>query len=155
MKNIIALTIPIFFLLSCKQTKNESEKTYNQTKTADTIIEIVKLTINPKSFKLSSLPETVEIEMKNKTNDTITTDDHYQIEKLEEDKWINILPKNMTFYDIGYDLKPLDNKIFEEKLLKNEISYNSGKYRVVKYYLKPDYQKTREKNNVYAEFEIE
>lgn len=152
MKKIIALTIPIFFLLSCKQTKNESEKTYNQTKTADKIVE---LTIEPKTFKLSSLPETVEIKMKNKTSDTITTGDYYQIEKLEEDKWINISSKDMTFHDIGYDLKPLDNKIFEEKLLKNEISYNSGKYRVVKYYLRPDYQKTREKINIYAEFEIE
>lgn len=152
MKKIIALTIPIFFLLSCKQTKNESEKTYNQTKTEDKIVE---LTIEPKTFKLSSLPETVEIKMKNKTSDTITTGDYYQIEKLEEDKWINISPKDITFYDIGYDLKPLDNKIFEEKLLKNEISYNSGKYRVEKYYARPNHQKTKEKNNVYAEFEIE
>lgn len=155
MKKIIALTIPIFFLLSCKQTKNESEKTYNQTKIEDTSNGIVELMINSKSFKLSSLPETVEIEMMNKTSDTITTGDFYQIEILKEDKWINISPKDITFYEIGYDLKPLDNKIFEEKLLKNEISYNSGKYRVEKYYARPNHQKTKEKNNVYAEFEIE
>lgn len=152
MKKIIALTIPIFFLLSCKQTKNESEKIYNHNKTEDKNVE---LTIEPTSFRLSSLPEIVEIKMKNKTSDTITTGEYYQIEKLEEDKWINILPKDMSFRDIGYDLKPLDNKIFKEKLLKNKISYNSGKYRVVKYYVRPDYQNTREKINIYAEFEIE
>lgn len=152
MKKIIALTIPIFFLLSCKQTKNESEKTYNQTKTADKIVE---LTIEPKTFKLSSLPETVEIEMNNKTSDTITTGDHYQIEKLEVDKWINILPRDMLFYDIGYIIKPFDNKIFDKKLFKNKINYESGKYRVVKYYVRPNNQKTKGKNNVYAEFEIE
>lgn len=152
MKKIIALTIPIFFLLSCKQTKNESEKIYNHNKTEDKNVE---LTIEPTSFRLSSLPEIVEIKMKNKTSDTITTGEYYQIEKLEEDKWINILPKDMSFPDIGYDLKPLDNKIFKEKLLKNKISYNSGKYRVVKYYVRPDYQNTREKINIYAEFEIE
>lgn len=152
MKKIIALTIPIFFLLSCKQTKNESVKTYNHTKTADKIVE---LTIEPKTFKLSSLPETVEIKMKNKTSDTITISDYYQIEKLEEDKWINISPKDITFYDIGYDILPFDNILFEKKLFENKINYASGKYRVVKYYVRPDYKKKRKKINIYAEFEIE
>lgn len=155
MKKTIALIIPIFFLLSCNQAKNKNKEKRNQTVTKDTISEIVELAIKPNTFKLSSLPGTVKVQMGNNTTDTITTGDYYRIEKLEENEWTNVSPKDMTFYDIGYDLKPFDNKTFEEKLLKNKINYNSGKYRIVKNYVKPDYQKTRENFYVYAEFDIQ
>nr|WP_321413531.1 immunoglobulin-like domain-containing protein [uncultured Allomuricauda sp.] len=92
--------------------------------------------------------------MTNNTNDTITTGEHFRIEKFENNEWIDFTPKDIAFNDIGYELKPYGVKTFHENLFKNKIDYKQGKYRIVKYYFKSDYQQTNEDFNIYAEFEI-
>lgn len=91
--------------------------------------------------------------MTNKTNDTITTGLYYQIEHYKNNGWIEIMPAQF-FHDLGYRLKPSDFHTFDKKLLTNQIDYDIGKYRIVKYYLKSDYKNTKKKFNVYTEFTI-
>ena len=92
--------------------------------------------------------------MTNNTNDTITTGLYYRIEFYEKKEWKVISPEQF-FVDLGWTLIPSGFHTFETKLLKEQINYKAGKYRIVKYYLKSDYQKTKEELNVYAEFNIE
>lgn len=142
-------------LLSCNQIKNNKKKKSIENKqTKDIIIETVSLSVEPNVFKLSELPEKVEVTMTNNTNDTITTGLHYQIEHYKNNEWIEVSP-DQFFHDLGYKLIPSDFHTFDKKLLTKQIDYNVGKYRIVKYYLKSDYQKAKKDFKVYAEFNIE
>lgn len=154
MKNLILFIISVTILLSCTQTKQKEQLTEKE-QAIDVIDKSVSLSLESKVFKLSELPDTVMVTMTNNTNDTITTGLHYQIENYENNEWKEISPKDIVFHDLGWQLKPTDSEGFEKKLYKDQISYKVGKYRIVKYYLNSDYQKTKENFNVYAEFEIE
>lgn len=92
--------------------------------------------------------------MTNNTNDTITTGLHYQIEQYKDNEWIKVSP-DQFFYDLGILLRPSDFHTFDKKLLRKQIEYKVGAYRIKKYYLKSDYQKERKSFNVYAAFNIE
>lgn len=157
MKKFILLMIAATILLSCNQLKSdkEAEPTGNKSgQKGDSINGIVKLSLEPAEFKLFQLPDTIKVTMINHTKDTITTGEHYSIEKLGNNEWIGISAEDMAFHDIGYVLRPNDTKIFTKYLFKNIINYKTGKYRVVKYYLKHDHQKAKKNFNVYAEFDI-
>lgn len=155
MQKTITLMILIIFLLSCNQTKNNKEKKPSENiQTRDIVIETVSLSAKPNVFKLSELPETVEVTMMNNTNDTITTGLHYQIEHYKNNEWIEVSPEQF-FHDLGYRLTPSDFHTFDKKFLTKQINYNVGKYRIAKYYLKSDYQKTKKEFKIYAEFNIE
>ena len=65
-----------------------------------------------------------------------------------------ISPKDILFHDLGWRLKPSESENFNMKLYKDQINYKTGKYRIVKYYLNSDYQKTKETHNVYGQFDI-
>lgn len=157
MKKLVLLIISITFLLSCnhKQTKNSEEKSAKNEQVNDIVDKTVSLLVEPNVFKLSEIPDTVTVTMTNNTNDTITTGLHYQIEHYEKNEWKEISPKDIVFHDLGWKLKPTDAENFEKKLYKDKISYKVGKYRIVKYYLNADYQKTKENFKVYAEFNVE
>ena len=154
MKNFILLITSIIFLLSCNRTKKEGEQPIKKEQINNREKKSVSLSVEPTVFKLSEIPDTLKVTMTNNTNDTITTGLHYWIENYEHYKWKEISPKDITFNDIGWQLKPNETENFAKKLYKDQINYKVGKYRIVKYYLNSDYQKTRESHNVYGEFEI-
>ncbi len=155
-KNIILIASAIV-LLSCNQTN--TDKTENPTdnsseQKSNTNDQTVKLSLTSAELQLSELPDAIKVTMTNNTNDTITTGEHFRIEKFENNEWIDFTPKDIAFTDIGYELMPYASKTFNENLFKNQIDYKSGKYRIAKYYLKSDYRKTKEEFNTYAEFEM-
>jgi len=157
MKYFLLLITSAGFLLSCNQTKSNNDKTpakNNSVQMADTINKTVKLSAEPKTLKLSALPDSIKVIMTNNTADTITTGLHYYIEKREANQWQEISPKDIAFIDLGWQLRPTETKNFEKKLFKDQINYKTGKYRIVKYYLKSDYQQTKQKFTVDAEFTI-
>lgn len=154
---VILLFIAGILLTSCDQNKpsNESEsakkqKIINQSKLQDTVL----LSSPTDVFKLSSIPDTLSFKMINHTKDTLMTGLHYDIQKLENNKWIKALP-DQAFNDIGIIVLPSESKSFTVRTIKDQVIYKSGTYRVVKYYLKNDFQKTREQFFVYAEFRME
>lgn len=155
MKNFTLLIISATLLFGCNQTKKEEKK---QSATAEQAIDIehksVSLSIEPSIFELAEIPDTITVKMTNNSNDTISTGLHYQIENYENNEWKEVSPKDIVFQDLGWRLKPTESENFEKKLYKDQISYKVGKYRIVKYYLNSDYQKTKENFNVYAEFEV-
>lgn len=121
---------------------------------ADTITTTVSLKCEPDAFHLSSLPDTLRIVMINNTNDTITTGMHFEIEHLENKRWVKVSP-DQAFQDIGFAIYPNESKSFTTSLLKDQIRYKAGVYRLVKFYLKPDFEKTRNQMFAYGEFRIE
>lgn len=154
-RTLILLMITTIFLSSCNQTKNDKKgKSIENKQTKNIVSKTVSLSVEPNVFKLSELPETVEVTMTNNTNDTITTGLHYQIEHYKNNEWIEVSP-DQFFQDLGYRLTPSDFHTFDKRLLTEQIDYNVGKFRIVKYYLKFDYQKTKTDFKVYAEFNIE
>lgn len=157
MKNLLILIISTAFLLSCNQ-RNDNKEVHtidNSAQSADTISKTIKLSAQPETLKLSAFPDSITVILTNNTIDTITSGLHYVIEKLEDNKWNEVSPKDIVFHDLGWHLKPNDTESFGKKLYKNQIDYKAGRYRIVKYYLKSDYQQTKENYNVYAEFNIE
>jgi|SRR5690554_3292431 len=153
---IISIWIAVAFLTGCNDTKNiDSEKTskvvIEQIANTDTVI----LSIAPKVFKLSELPDTLYVTMTNNTSDTITTGLHYRIEAFINNEWKSVSPEDIAYQDIGFRLQPAEYRVFDKLLLKDQIAYQVGKYRIVKYYLKSDYQRNKKTYNLYAEFNIE
>lgn len=156
MKKLILLIISTILLSSCnQQTKAKEEPSAKNEQVNDIADKTVSLSVEPNVFKRSEIPDAVTVTMANNTNDTITTGLHYQIENYENNGWKEVSPKDIVFNDLGWRLKPADSENFEKKLYKAQINYKPGKYRIVKYYLKSDYQKTKEHFDVYAEFEVE
>lgn len=141
-------------LVSCDQTKKEEEQSTKKEQVNGIAHESVLLSVEPRVFKLSEIPDTIIVKMTNNTNDTITTGVHYQIENYDNNEWKEVSPKDMVFHDLGWRLKPTESENFDKKLYKDQINYKSGKYRIVKYYLNSDYQKTKKNHDVYGEFEI-
>jgi len=156
MRNLILLAIATIFLSGCNQPqKAKEEKSTQKGQVNDLVDKSVTLSVEPSVFLLSKLPETITTTMANTTEDTITTGLQYKIESYQNNKWKEISPNDMLFQDLGWQLKPTDTQNFTKKLYKDQIEYKAGKYRIVKHYLKSDYQKTRERFTVYAEFDIE
>src|SRR5690606_24049608 len=113
--------------------------------------EIVSLLVTPNVLDLSELPETVEVTMINNTQETVSAGLHYWIEHYENSKWVRVSPEQV-FEDIGYNFSPSVFYTYEKNLFREEIDYKVGKYRIAKYYLKSNYQETKEKFRVYTEF---
>ena len=154
-KIFVLLMVSTTILLSCNQTRNDKkEKSYENKQTKNILNNTVSLSAKPNVLKLSELPNLVEVTITNNTNDTITTGLHYRIEYYEKNEWNEVSPEQL-FQDLGWTLKPSGFHTFETKLLSDKIHYKHGKYRIVKNYLKSDYQNTKKDFNVYAEFNIE
>lgn len=111
----------------------------------------VSLSVKPNVLDVFALPETLEVTMINNTQQTISAGLQYWIEHYEKSKWVRVSPEQF-FEDIGYNFSPSVFYTYEKNLFREEIDYKVGKYRIVKYYLKPDYQETKEKFRVYTEF---
>lgn len=154
MRNLILLVISSTLLFSCNQTKKKEEQTTKKELVNDIEDKSVSLSVDPKVFILSEIPDTIKVTITNNSNDTITTGLRYQIENYENYEWKEISPKDILFHDLGWQIKPSESENFDMKLYKNQINYKTGKYRIVKYYLNSDYQKTRESHNVYGQFDI-
>ncbi|MBL3547385.1 immunoglobulin-like domain-containing protein [Chryseobacterium sp. KMC2] len=154
MKTLILLIISSTLLLSCNQNKKKEEQSTTKEQVNDVVDKTVSLSIEPKIFKLSEIPDILKVTISNNTNDTITTGVHYQIENYQNNVWKEVSPKDIVFEDLGWRLKPAESEDFDKKLYKDQINYKAGKYRIVKYYLNSDYQTTKETHNVYGEFEI-
>ncbi|NGM64822.1 immunoglobulin-like domain-containing protein [Sphingobacterium sp. SGR-19] len=137
MKNFILIIISATFLSSNTPIQEET----------------VTLSVKPTVFNLSQLPETVEVTMINNTRETILAGLHYWIERFENNKWVKVSP-DQVFEDVGYNFSPSVFYTYEKNLFREEIDYKVGKYRIVKYYLKSDYQKPEEEVKVYAEFYV-
>ena len=112
----------------------------------------VTLSVKPNLVKLSELPEIAEVTMTNNTQETISAGLHYWIERYENKEWKKVSPEQ-AFEDIGYNFSPSVFYTYEKSLFTDEIDYKVGKYRIVKYYLKSDYQEKKE-FRIYAEFEV-
>lgn len=156
-KATIVLFVTGFLFLSCNQNKTSKktesspkQKTVSQNELKDTVL----LSTATNVFKLSSIPDTLSVKMTNHTVDTLTTGLHYDIQKLEKNEWIKALPDQL-YQDIGFGLLPSESKFFTVRMRKDQVVYKSGNYRIVKYYLKQDFKKTRKQFFVYAEFRIE
>jgi len=157
MKNILILMTIVLFI-GCNQSKNKSTNISSEIKSTQKtgeVINQVTLSVQPDSFQLATLPDSLNIKMVNHTKDTITTGWHYRIELLKDGQWTEFSPKDIFFEDLGFRLRPTDSKDFVVRLFKERVNYPPGKYRVVKYFLKTDYQETRESHDVYAEFKVE
>lgn len=113
----------------------------------------VTLSVTPNLVKLFELPEIVEVTMTNNTQETISAGLHYWIEHYENKEWTKVSPEQV-FEDIGYNFSPSVFYTYEKSLFTDEIDYKVGKYRIVKYYLKSDYQETKEEFRIFAEFEV-
>lgn len=156
MTKFILLITAALTLSSCNQGKrfNNGENTENKIETeTETLADTVTLSAEPNEIKLSALPDTLKVIMVNHTQDTVTTGLHYHIEYYEDNKWTKISP-DQFFNDIGFLLTEGDYKTFDIKLLKEQIDYKTGKYRIAKYYLKSDYQATKQTFQIYADFNI-
>ncbi|WP_400263268.1 immunoglobulin-like domain-containing protein [Sphingobacterium sp. SG20118] len=154
MRNLILLVISATLLFSCNQTNKRERQTTKKEQVNDKEDKSISLSVDPKVFILSQIPDTIKVIITNNTNDTITTGLRYQIENYEDNEWKEISPKDILFHDLGWRLKPSESENFNMKLYKDQINYKTGKYRIVKYYLNSDYQKTRESHNVYGQFDI-
>lgn len=144
--------------MSCNYANNNDREKSKENKTElkeDTSSNAVTLSIEPEILLLSSLPDTVIVTMSNKTDETISTGLHYSIEAFKNNDWQEVSPKEMVFHDIGFNLEPSDQQYFEKLLVRDHINYQPGKYRIVKYYLKPDFQVTKELYYSSVEFTIE
>lgn len=151
----LLLTISIILLFGCNNPKkNKTEKSTELVETKEVLNEVISLSLMPNVFKLSQLPDMVEVKMTNNTNNTITTGLHYKIERNENNEWKEVSPKDMVFHDLGWRLTPGHTENFEKQLYKDQINYKIGKYRIAKYYLKADYQKSKQNYTIYAEFSI-
>ena len=115
----------------------------------------VQLTVDPKVFQHAAIPDVLSVHMLNNSSDTIITGLHYQIEYFENQQWKDILPKNLLFNDLGWELKPQQSQNFEKELYKDSLAYKAGKYRIVKHYVKTSFQKKNENFVVYGSFVIE
>lgn len=153
MRKICILAILSVFLGSCNKT-DKGKSLSGKVQLTDTVSKTVTLSAKPYNLKLAEIPEALTVTMTNSTNDTITTGLNYQIEHFQNNKWERISP-DLVFHDLGYMIPFGKSKVFDVKLVKNQINYKKGKYRIAKYYLKPDYQTTKENINVYSEFNIE
>lgn len=155
MKKLILLIISTTLLLSCKQPeKIKEEQVIKKQQVNNVIDKPISLLLEPSVFKISELPDTVTVTMFNNTKDTIVTGMHYYIERMEANQWKKAPLEGIAFNDIGLVLKPNNTKNFEKRLYKDQINYTAGKYRIVKYYIKSDYLKTKDKFYLYAEFNI-
>lgn len=157
MAKFILLTISTIFFLGCNHSKNNNQAQQNETQVkivADSIKQTVTMSVEPNVFELSLVPGIVIVKMTNNTKDTITTGEYYHIEHFDNNQWLKISP-DQSFIDIGFSLYEGYSKSFEVNLLKEQIDYKVGKYRIVKQYSKPDHQKTKEDFYVFAEFYIE
>lgn len=151
----LLLTISIVLLFGCNNPKKDkTEKSTEIVETKEVLNEVVSLSLVPNVFKLSQLPDMVEVKMTNNTNDTVTTGLHYKIERNENNIWKEVSPKGIVFHDLGWQLTPGHTENFEKQLYKTQIDYKVGKYRIAKYYLKADYQETKQNYTIYAEFNI-
>jgi len=137
MRNIILLIISAIFLSSSTPIQEET----------------VTLSVTPNVFNLSELPETVEVTMINNTQETISAGLHYWIECYKNEEWVKVSPEQ-AFEDMGYKFSPTVFYTYEKNLFREEIDYKVGKYRIAKFYLKSDYQETKEIFPVYAEFDV-
>ncbi|MFD2597761.1 immunoglobulin-like domain-containing protein [Sphingobacterium corticis] len=153
MKNLIVSIISITLLSNCNQS-NINRQSINKEQVNDTVEKTVSLSIKPNVFKLSHIPDTVKVVMSNNTHDTIMTGLHYKIENLENKEWKEASPNDVMFNDLGWQLNPTNSGNFDKTLYKDRIKYEAGRYRIVKYYVKSDYQKSKQKITVFAEFEV-
>ncbi|MBV2227201.1 MAG: hypothetical protein KUL85_10115 [Sphingobacterium mizutaii] len=158
MGKLSILIISAILILGCGQTKSNNEVTLpndSGIQVVDSISRMVKLSSPPETLKASALPDSITVKITNNTNDTITTGLHYSIERFEADRWKDVSPKGIVIPDLGWRIVPNGSETFTKKLYKDRIHYTAGKYRILKDYIKSDYQKTRENFNVSAEFIIE
>jgi len=156
-KVIISLFIAFFLLLSCDKNRTPIEKNHDSkytNKSRYDLQDTVILSISTTVFKITTIPDTVRVAMINSTADTLTTGLHYEIQRLESNKWVKVLPDQM-FQDIGFAILPNHSKSFTVKMMKDQAAYKSGDYRIAKYYLNQDFRKTKKHYFVYAEFRIE
>ncbi len=131
----------------------------------DTFNRSVELSMETSVFELSALPDKIEVNMTNDTNDTIWTGEHYHIEifdngKCREISFPEYIIHNGTSYalifnDIDYMLKPSASINLEKNLFKDWIFYSRGRYRIAQKYIKSDFKRTKEKYKAYVEFYIE
>lgn len=160
MKKAILYISFLLCMANCGQT-NESEKesavdTLANIKNNTPLEDKVSMTISSENFQYSDLGKTAEIMIANNTNEKILTGDHYYIEHFKDGQWQKLsFFEEIAFHDIGYQLAPLESKKFNISFYGDKHTYDKGQYRVVKYYLKEDYQHTKRLNDIYAPFTIE
>lgn len=152
-KSLFLLLLSGSVLVSCNQ-NNNTQDTTDMAPREDTVMNEVLLTSVSEVLQATSIPDTLSVQMSNNTKDTINTGMYYDIEQLHDKTWMTVLPEQ-NFQDIGFRVLPSDSKRFGVKLLRDQITYEPGSYRVVKYYMKPDFKETKEQHCIYAEFTVE
>lgn len=118
MKKFLLLFVLMAILWSCNQASNNNDQKssdhQNGSKT-DTVRQGVTFSVQPDVFKLSTLPDSVQVKISNYTMDTLMTGVGYHIEVLDEnDRWIVVSPDDMAFISIGVLLLPSIDKLFEK-----------------------------------------
>lgn len=157
MKHPLLLLGITAIIWSCQQSSQTDSPKASDPQTgivSDAPREDVTFSVEPNVFKLSHLPDSVQAKISNHTTDTLVTGVGYHIEMLEDDRWSVVSPER-GFIAVGILLLPASDKLFTKQLLKDEIPYKVGKYRLVKYYVREDFQQTREQSFLYAPFTIE
>ncbi|HLS94970.1 MAG TPA: immunoglobulin-like domain-containing protein [Sphingobacterium sp.] len=158
MKNSLLLFVLAAILWSCGQGGNNNDRRssgHRNGSKADTVRQGVTFSVQPDVFKRSTLPDSVQVKISNNTTDTLITGVSYHIEMLENGKWTVVSPDDMVFISIGVLIPPSSDQFFTKGMLKDQIPYRTGEYRIVKPYVKGNFQKTREEHFLYAPFTIE
>lgn len=82
---------------------------------------------------------------------------HHELQYWKEGEWEKIkYPQDfiLVYEDIGYRLLPKESTDYIVQLYTDLYSFDKGKYRIQKYYIKDKQAPKKVTHYIYAEFEI-
>jgi len=77
-------------------------------------------------------PQTLQLTVRNNTDEAIQFGADYSIERLADDKWVEVDLGNFAVIDILYIVQPGDSGQYTISLFTERVTYPEGDYRVVK-----------------------
>lgn len=160
MKRILIFLQIAVFICSCHKAKledNTNVQDSDKTVTAvrDSAADGVALRLQPRHFTVAQLKDKGSLTMENNSQEAIMTGDNYHIERLNEGKWEMVkVFRELAFNSIGYMIPAGESKEFEISFLADKERYTTGKYRVVKHYVKDADIAPKASHNLYFEFKV-
>lgn len=117
----------------------------------------VKLLAVEQQLIYNSIPDTLRLRLFNYSTDVIMTGLHHELQYWKEGEWEKIkYPQDfvLVYEDIGYRLLPKESTDYIVQLYTDLYSFDKGKYRIQKYYIKDKQAPKKVTHYIYAEFEI-
>lgn len=110
-----------------KTDTNNRTNSNNNNKTTE---QRIKLSITPVEF--NKVPESISLRIENHTKETLQFGADYEIEKLNNGKWIKQPLTDIAFIAIMYMLEPGKTEAYNISLYPDKIKYTPGQYRIRK-----------------------